>query len=493
MLNNNQLFENLAPNTSVGTFSAEDLESNNSIIFSMIDGNGSNHNHLFSIESNGTLKTSSILDFESNESLRIHVKARDTNHSSIEKTFRINVLNIVEDFDNDGIEDYFDSDDDNDSFSDAVEIAYGSDPLNPNSVANKAPNKISISNNTFHESQPIGLFIGKLSATDPDINSTHSFSFVDRNNSTHNQLFEIDKNHSIRTNSLFKFSNEKDHFIIRVNAKDEHNASYAQELYIRIIKDENQSVRLGKPDVFIDAIGRVSFSTPIKLDNDSHLKFKPSYEEWVKGGQNIPEELVFLGGSPWFNEETGENRSSTEVYNMIFGDSNSTLPEFNYLFSKHSDFSTIALSRPAIFGSGNLKTSVFDLDENDTYFARVESVYDDKIIISESVNFRTPFVSDEWWKSLNKKNNAGWRESEWLGTFLPHKSGWIYHQSIGWLYAHPGKENDFWFWSSEFKWIWTKNGIYPFLFRNNTSNWIYILGEKDGRAVFHDYSEEQNF
>jgi hypothetical protein len=94
---------------------------------------------------------------------------------------------------------------------------------------------------------------------------------------------------------------------------------------------------------------------------------------------------------------------------------------------------------------------------------------------------------------LNKKNNAGWRESEWLGTFLPHKSGWIYHQSIGWLYAHPGKENDFWFWSSEFKWIWTKNGIYPFLFRNNTSNWIYILGEKDGRAVFHDYSEEQNF
>jgi VCBS repeat-containing protein len=346
MLNNNQLFENLAPNTSVGTFSAEDLESNNSIIFSMIDGNGSNHNHLFSIESNGTLKTSSILDFESNESLLIHVKARDTNNSSIEKTFRINVLNIVEDFDNDGIEDYFDSDDDNDSYSDAIEIAYGSDPLNPNSVANKAPNKISISNNTFYESQPVGLFIGKLSATDPDINSTHSFSFIDRNNSTHNQLFEIDTNHSLRTNSLFKFSNEKDYFIIRVNAKDEHNASYAQELYIRIIKDENQSIRLGNPDVFIDAIGRVSFSTPIILDNNSHLKFKPSYEEWVKGGQNIPEELVFLGGSPWFNEETGENRSSTEVYNMIFGDNNTMLPEFNYLFSKHSDFSTIALSRP---------------------------------------------------------------------------------------------------------------------------------------------------
>jgi hypothetical protein len=40
----------------------------------------------------------------------------------------------------DGIEDYYDPDDDNDGFSDQVEITYGSDPFDVKSVANKAPN-----------------------------------------------------------------------------------------------------------------------------------------------------------------------------------------------------------------------------------------------------------------------------------------------------------------------------------------------------------------
>jgi hypothetical protein len=94
-----------------------------------------------------------------------------------------------------------------------------------------------------------------------------------------------------------------------------------------------------------------------------------------------------------------------------------------------------------------------------------------------------------WWMQL-KESHHGWRQSEWLGSFLPHKSGWIYHHSIGWLYSHPGVNNDFWFWSQEYNWIWTKEGIYPFLYRNNTSNWLYLLGVKDGKAIFHDYSIE---
>ena len=41
----------------------------------------------------------------------------------------IQIINVIEDFDGDGTEDHFDTDDDNDGFSDAVEIAYGSDPM----------------------------------------------------------------------------------------------------------------------------------------------------------------------------------------------------------------------------------------------------------------------------------------------------------------------------------------------------------------------------
>ena len=44
----------------------------------------------------------------------------------------------------------------------------------------------------------------------------------------------------------------------------------------------------------------------------------PSFEEWVKGGKKIPGGLIFTGGSPWFNESTGKNRSPEQVYRMIF-------------------------------------------------------------------------------------------------------------------------------------------------------------------------------
>ena len=48
-------------------------------------------------------------------------------------------MNVMEDFDGDGIEDAYDPDDDNDGYSDAEEIAYGSDPRDVNSLANTAP------------------------------------------------------------------------------------------------------------------------------------------------------------------------------------------------------------------------------------------------------------------------------------------------------------------------------------------------------------------
>jgi hypothetical protein len=45
----------------------------------------------------------------------------------------------------------------------------------------------------------------------------------------------------------------------------------------------------------------------------------PSYEKWLKDGKRIPSGMVFTGGSPWFNESTGQRRQPQEVYKMIYG------------------------------------------------------------------------------------------------------------------------------------------------------------------------------
>lgn len=45
----------------------------------------------------------------------------------------------------------------------------------------------------------------------------------------------------------------------------------------------------------------------------------PTYDEWLAGGKKLPPGMVFIGGSPWFNERTGQNRKPKEVYDMIYG------------------------------------------------------------------------------------------------------------------------------------------------------------------------------
>ena len=37
-------------------------------------------------------------------------------------------------------------------------------------------------------------------------------------------------------------------------------------------------------------------------------KLKPTFEQWVASGKKIPEGMMFIGGSPWFNETTGKKR-----------------------------------------------------------------------------------------------------------------------------------------------------------------------------------------
>ena len=99
---------------------------------------------LFFLDGNNGLRTASIFDYEASpNTLILSVRATDDYNASIYQSFVIEVANIVEDLDGDGIEDADDVDRDGDGFSDADELAYGSDPFDENSVANQAPVSIS--------------------------------------------------------------------------------------------------------------------------------------------------------------------------------------------------------------------------------------------------------------------------------------------------------------------------------------------------------------
>ena len=83
-------------------------------------------------------------------------------------------------------------DTDGDGFTDAEEIAYGSDPADASSVANQAPELVVLSNADVPENSPPGTKVGEFLVSDPDDangSGSYDFSLVDGNGSGANKLF----------------------------------------------------------------------------------------------------------------------------------------------------------------------------------------------------------------------------------------------------------------------------------------------------------------
>ena len=129
------------------------------------------------------------------------------------------------DHDQDNIDNEFDLDDDNDGFSDLSEIAYGSDPLDKDSIANTAPSSIDLTYSNFIENLPLNTVVGQLTAIDPDENSNVSLVLSEGNNSLDNQLFSIDSSGNLLTNHMFDYEARDPKYIIGVLAVDDYNYS----------------------------------------------------------------------------------------------------------------------------------------------------------------------------------------------------------------------------------------------------------------------------
>ena len=106
-LNGSTILENQPAGTIVGKFSAYDPDANSTLSFFL-----PHENPLFGLDKNGTLRTLVTFDYEANATAySITVRVCDEYNASLESNFTIALLNEIEDFDGEGIEDAFDSDD----------------------------------------------------------------------------------------------------------------------------------------------------------------------------------------------------------------------------------------------------------------------------------------------------------------------------------------------------------------------------------------------
>lgn len=92
------------------------------------------------------------------------------------------------------------------------------------------PTGISISKNTVAENRPVGTFVGSLSATDPDQNSTFKYTLVAIAGSTDHTKFKIVGN-KLQTASILDFET-KNSYTIKVRVTDQLGLSFTKTFTI---------------------------------------------------------------------------------------------------------------------------------------------------------------------------------------------------------------------------------------------------------------------
>ena len=226
-----RIHENMPTGSIVGKFNTTDANNGN-ITYSLVSGLGDENNSIFNLDTNGTLKTTTTFDYESNAlKYSIRIRANDELNKYVESNFTVTLLNVVEDLDKDGTEDLFDLDIDGDGFSNAEEIAYGSNPWDAKSIANASPTDLALSNHTILENQPAGTIVGQLIGSDPDEKNTLNYSRVLGPGDQHNSYFVIDKNRTLRTQRFFDYESDDHNLSVRIRVRDEHNADPSVKVF----------------------------------------------------------------------------------------------------------------------------------------------------------------------------------------------------------------------------------------------------------------------
>jgi alpha-tubulin suppressor-like RCC1 family protein len=95
-LNNSGVIENSPAGTKIGDFLVSDPDDANgsgAYVVALVAGNGSSDNNLFAIDSDGSLRTSAVLDFEAKAEHSIRVRATDQHGGSLDAVLQVAVAN----------------------------------------------------------------------------------------------------------------------------------------------------------------------------------------------------------------------------------------------------------------------------------------------------------------------------------------------------------------------------------------------------------------
>ena len=174
------------------------------------------------------------------------------------------------------------------------------------------------------------------------------------------------------------------------------------------------------------------------------------------------------------------------LHGGILATGDSPVSEVGFILSNSIRFETPIRSIGERLGESlTFSTTFSNLEPDTSYYYKTFATNQSGESQSSIKRFKTK--ASNQWQGNTIDLGAGWKSSEWFGSFLPYSNDWIYHEGLGWAYVVPDGEQGIWIWTHYFNWQWTQSGTWPFLFRNEIGNWMYFVKRINGEPIFFNY------
>ena len=420
--------ENLPIGSEIGSFSATDRNYPSEVSF-YIPSTSPNRS-LFTLDTNGTLKTATTFDYETNASTyTITVQAKDELNATTEGNFTVTLINVNE------------------------------PPYDLNSTTIL----------TIAENQPVGTFVGEFKAIDPDHGDNLSYRLVKDREQLGNEYFTIDENGTLYSAVSFSFE-ENQTFHIRVKVSDQDGLLTKESFYVSVIDAKDTGEESDK-----DGDG---FSDKDELEQGTDPNNKFSY----------PNKPILQTGDSLLNED-----GSIDLTGGILEDGKGKITDFGFVISSGISIDPNRSKVLWIRAVGEPKQFKLKLTQSPyqpIFYFRAWAKNIAGYGIGPVRKVRIPEAPKPWWGEVQERP-GGWKTSDWFGNFISYEKGWLYHARLGWLYSSPASESSVWLWKEKRGWLWTKEDAWPYFWSHQSGGWLYLyLGGLEGTPRFYDYSTQ---
>jgi hypothetical protein len=312
---------------------------------------------------------------------------------------------------------------------------------------------------------------------DADKNDSLIYQLVDLE-SVENFPFKLSLFGGLRTIRELDYELDEHNYTLTVRVLDERNESFDKSFTITLINQVEDLDSDGIEDAFDEDIDGDGYSNEQEIEEGTNPRDQYSHS-------NKP---ILQTKDALLNED-----GSIDLSGSVFADGNGKITDFGFVISSGISIDPKRSKVLWIRGVGEPESFKLKLTQSPYQPLLYIRAWAKNIAgygIGPVRKVRIPEAPKYWWGEVQERT-GGWQTSDWFGTFKYYEKGWLYHVRLGWLYSSPASESSVWLWKDNRGWLWTKEEVYPYMWSDQTGNWIYIYPGKAGEALkIFDYSTQ---